>query len=316
MRSVWMLTSLLALGGCAGSIFDPAPYRPSSDQAVLRWQGTPYDQVSVLQFSSISDAASKLTALGSGYADARDRIMRQQLLIDIPAIGLGVATVANGIFRGAKDATLALGLSSAAVGGTRLYFGPQIKTVAYTNAASALDCASSVAAVLFVENKDEGDVGRSVSASLEDYIRQADDQITSGHLNKQDSTTLLAARDAAQKNLDDLDAAINTIDTAPAQLQSFAVTVIRGATTKVVTGTQNIDAVLTLVKSSSGAPASTTTTTSPKPGPPGVQGLAAPAKLGAPQITAALQKLSAQAAPISKRIGAVWGGLTSCSNTS
>jgi len=269
MRYVLALPLLLAVGGCAGSIFDPAPYRPAVDKSVLQMHSPAYDQVTILEFASLEDAAYKLKALGSGYADARDTIMRQQLLVDIPAIGLGVATVANGVFRGAKDATIALGLSSATVAGTRLYFGPQVKVVAYNNASSALECASSVATVMNVESQSDGEAGASIAQSLTSYLALADDRITSGKLSKQDSTTLLAARDAAQKSLADLNGALSTIGNAPAQLQSFAVTVIRGATTKVVTGTQNVDAVLTLIKGS------TSGTTAPK-----APAAAAPAKGG------------------------------------
>jgi hypothetical protein len=50
--------------------------------------------------------------------------MRQQLLFDIPMIGLAAAAVINPLFEGAKNATLVLGLGAAAAGSARLYFGP------------------------------------------------------------------------------------------------------------------------------------------------------------------------------------------------
>jgi len=65
MRYVLALPLLLAVGGCAGSIFDPAPYRPAVDKSVLQMHSPAYDQVTILEFASLEDAAYKLKALGS-----------------------------------------------------------------------------------------------------------------------------------------------------------------------------------------------------------------------------------------------------------
>src|SRR5690348_2105549 len=105
MRSFAVLSVATLLCSC-GSIFDPAPYRPDLSGAALT-------------FASPQDAAVKLQNLSDGYADARDSIMRQQLLFDIPILGLAAGTVASGIYGGSKDLTLGLGLGSASVAGGR-----------------------------------------------------------------------------------------------------------------------------------------------------------------------------------------------------
>jgi hypothetical protein len=311
MRAVAILCTL-TLAGCAGSIVDPAPYRPEADRKILNSQAPPYNQLTLRQFDDLTDAAYKLNALATGYSNARDNIMREQLLFDVPAIGLGVATVANGVFRGAKDATIALGLSSATLAGTRLYFGPQVKVTAYNNAASALNCASSVAVTMDAESRSDGKAAASLADELTTYLSLADDLIVSGKLSKQDSTDLLAARDTAQKSVTDVNNSLSTLDTAPARLQAFAGDVIKAATVKVVTGTQNIDAVLTLVKNSG---------SSTPPPAKGIPPAAAPAKgaapsPSAPEVASKLRSLAATAAPINKRINDVWSSLTNCSNTS
>ena len=310
-RLGWVLTFLL-LAGCVGSIFDPAPYQPEVDKAVLDSHAPAYDPVTILQFNDLSDAAYKLEAIASGYANARNTIMRQELLIDVPAIGLGVATVANGVFHGAQTATIALGLGSATISGTRLYFSPQNRVTAYNNAASALACASSVSTVMNAENVADGDTATSISQNLAALLVLADNQIISGKLSKQNSISLLAARDTAQGDLNTLNSALSTISTAPAQLQSFAVTVIRGATTKVVTGSQDLDAVLTIIKGASSSVAPTKVGAAPAGAPAPVAG---PAPTAA-QIESQLQVLSAEAISISQRISSAWSNLTACSNTS
>lgn len=116
------------LGGC-GTILDPAPFAPTSQTT----------------FSHSADAQTQLKVLSKEYDAERNKLMRQQLLFDLPLFGLAAATVASGIYGGSKGLTLGLGLGSAALGGGRLYFGPQTRVAAYNKASTALTCAASVA---------------------------------------------------------------------------------------------------------------------------------------------------------------------------
>lgn len=126
------LIASTALTGCA-TVFDPIPYRPNTTNQDL------------LQFSDVKDAAKKLQTISDGYADQRDSLMQQQLLFDLPLMGVAAATIASGIYGGSKDLILGLGLGSAGIAGGRVYFGPQGKITAYNEAAMSLGCASHFA---------------------------------------------------------------------------------------------------------------------------------------------------------------------------
>src|SRR5215467_3365370 len=144
MRLFQLSLLLILLVGCR-SVLDPAPYTPNTDTFVLNSSSPSYTSVNVLQFSTLKDAEAKLQALSNGYASERNNLMRQQLIFDIPMIGLAIATVTAGIYHGSKGSILGLGISTATIAGGRLYFGPQTKVTAYNTAAFALSCASSVA---------------------------------------------------------------------------------------------------------------------------------------------------------------------------
>ena len=86
MRPALALAIALSLSGC-GTVFDPAPYSPNTDKAVIS-SGEGSSAIDMLQFKTPEQAAVKLQALAQGYAGERDDILRQQLIFDLPMIGL------------------------------------------------------------------------------------------------------------------------------------------------------------------------------------------------------------------------------------
>ena len=301
------------LGGCATtSIFDPAPYRPNIDTSVLSSSNS--TSVAILQFSSLNDASKKLQALSDGYAAQRDSLMRQQLMFDIPMMGLAAGTIASGIYGGSKGLTLGLGLGTSALAGGRLYFGPQTKVAAYNTAALSLSCASSVANEMdTIKYSDQEEA--ALTSQLSENIALAEEAIhTCIELTTSDITNLYAARDQAIKAYGDLLGALVFLRTAPVQLKTFASTVINGATNKIVSGTQNAAAALAIINATpttippakSAATASMSNDGQNKPS----------CSVNVADVIGKLQALSAKASKISKDITDKWKVLSTCSSSS
>jgi hypothetical protein len=290
---------------------DPAPYRPERDVDLLGSNQPPYNSITLLQFGDLKEAATKLLALGNGYSSERDDLMREQLLFDVPLFGLAIATVASGIFNSSKDQILALGLGSAGFAAGRLYFGPQVKIAAYNAAGLALVCASSVADTLYqLRTSWESQMNAAKSTLMSSLAAANDQMINNLKLSPQDRSTLLAARDQGQKGLNDLNDAIATLSSAPSNLQMFARTVIKGATTKVVSGTQNIEAVLSMIKATpTGVP---TAAAPPAPAKASLRELGA---ISIPALADTLQKSAVAAEALAKQITDAWATLSACSPT-
>src|SRR5215469_14251784 len=306
----WLLAVPL-LTGC-GTILDPAPYRPEIDSKnVLSINQPPYSSVTILQFRDLADAATKLLALGNGYSSARDDLMREELLFDVPTFGLAIATVASGIFGSSKDQILALGLGSAGFASGRLYFGPQVKISAYNSAGLALICASGVATTLSEISATLQNQIQTTKDDLVQNLADANNRLVNAQLSSQDRSTLLAARDQAQKGLNDLNTAVLILNSAPANLKVFAITVMKGATTKVVTGTQNIEAVLAVIKATP-TTVSTAAPTAPTPPAKAKAFRRAPAAISIADLADSLQKSAVTAEALSKQISDAWGTLSAC----
>lgn len=312
-----VLISVL-LGGCATtSVFDPAPYRPNIDASVLSSLNS--TSVNILQFSSLDDASKKLQAISDGYAAQRDSLMRQQLLFDIPMMGLAAATIASGIYGGSKGLTLGLGLGASALAGGRLYFGPQTKVAAYNTAALTLSCASSVANEMDSIKLTQED--NNLTSQLSENIASADKAFDDcgQSLTTIEVTNLYAARNQAIKAYGDLLSALVLLETAPVQLKTFATTVISGATNKIVTGTQNVAASLAIINATpTTIPAVKSTGTGTGP-----QAALAPSderiktcSVEVSQVISQLQYLSSKASQISKNITDKWMVLSTCSASS
>jgi hypothetical protein len=316
------------LTGC-GSVFDTAPYDPINVAAKANPNGptTPASASCVsaplpagdplLVFRDYSDAADKLCMLAAGYLRQRNAIMRQKLLIDLPAIGLGVATAANGVFGGAKDLTLALGIGSAGAAGTSLYFSPSTRISAYHSASKALLCASNVSRQI---NDIGPDKAQPLLASLAVDIAAATAMITQGPtatITKDQISSLITARDNATKAQSDLDATANLLATGRGQLEQFATKTITSADDAVVTGTQNLDAVLSLIKAQSGTgSAGTTTPAAPHIAGAEIAGKApTPPPLTADELIQRLNNDAALAADLTKSVDNAWSGLVTCPST-
>ena len=134
-----------------GTIFDPAPYSPLTDKPLLARLSPPATPLTIFPFTDATDAKHKLQALANGYADQPDDLMRQQLIFDVPMIGLGVAAIVNPLYDRAKNVTLGLSLGAA---GARIYFGAQAKVTAYNAAWLSLTCASLVADSIATEKRE------------------------------------------------------------------------------------------------------------------------------------------------------------------
>ena len=273
IRTVLSLAATLAcvgLGGC-GTVFDPPPYRPSQDAYVLQPGPKPsalrgadtkspsYTPDTILRFDDLTDASSKLRALSDGYAEQRDDMMRQQMLFDIPMIGLALGSVASKAFGGGSTMALGLGAGAATVGGGKLYFAPQVKVSAYNGASLALLCGSSLASDLANFRTISGETVDETAAELDFRIAEA--TTISGKLSGSSSASLKQNLDTsitqAKKARDDLAAALARLAGAHTDLQEFATNIVIGATKKVVTGSQNVDAVISLIQKSATAGSST-----------------------------------------------------------
>lgn len=298
-RSVHMFRIILVclaipLAGC-GTIVDPSPYNPKKDRAVL--DIGPYTAISLLTFTDASDASIKLQALSDGYADQRDNLMREQLLFDVPMIGLAAAAVVNPLFNGAKNTTLALGLGSAAAGGGRLYFGPQTKVATYNKASLALGCAATAASGIAQESSADRTNGLTLVGRLNSDIQAAAPFASA-------NAALMTARDQAIKSVDALQAALAMLAGAPTTLQAFANDTVRSATNQIVSNVQNVQATEQAFASAAVPKANANAVIAPK------------AKLlafrAAPDPSD-LQNEAAQADAMTQRINVALGALPKCS---
>ena len=303
-----LASTVALLGGC-GTVFDPAPYNPrNDDKRVLNKLPPPSTAVTVVNFTDPLDsdplghASQKLQALSDGYASERDDMMRQQLLFDIPMLGLGAAAIINPLFDGAKAATLGLSLGAAAAGGGRLYFGPQTKVAAYNAASVSLGCGASAAATIAGEAAIDAADGAALAERMDANAALAA-PLVSGN------ATLLTARDQAMKSLDALRTALATLRGAPATLQAFAVGVISSTTTKIVTSIQNVDNSIKLIADAAtkkpAASAGIRTTL-----------LVTPAQPTAAQLIRDLQEEAALADAVTQRVNAAFSLLAKCALTS
>jgi hypothetical protein len=125
----------------------------------------------------------------------------------------------------------------------------------------------------------------------------------------QDRSDLLAARDQGQKTIADLDAAIGVLDAGPAQLENFAITVMRGAATKIVTGTQNIADAVKLVQ----AAPTTVTSATPASATGRARGRAIPRpQVSVSELVSHLKADATRAEALSTQVKNAWATLTAC----
>jgi hypothetical protein len=323
MRLALALAIALSLSGC-GTVFDPAPYSPSRDKSIVTGAGSA-DSIDMMQFHNPADAARKLQALAQGYVGQRDDMLREQLIFDLPMIGLGAATIINPIFNGATNTTIGLGLGAAGAAGLRTYFGPQAKALAYNSAAASLSCAAGVATAMSPEydRSQRGGEYDKDSTLLESDIGTATALILGGKIeDKTLAAALLVARDEAQKALGDLATAIDLAQSSPTNLQIFANAVITGTDKKVISGEQNVDAVLAALKTAPTSVSAATTIAPPSQAPSApheLAGVGVEPPSPAEQATAlipALQAGTSKAQATAKRINTIWAMLTSCAATS
>ncbi len=283
--------------GC-GTIFDPAPYNPLNDAGVLASVSPPATALTILSFDNqATDAKPKLQALGNGYANQRDDLMRQQLLFDVPMLGLGVAAIVNPLFDGAKNVTLGLSLGAAGAAGARIYFGPQAKVTAYNAAWLSLTCASLVADSIATEKMGDGATGPELATALATNITDAERSLSG-------NAVLLAAYNQAQKSLAALQTALATLNTASSQLEKYGLTVISTATNRVLANVQNVSAATAPVAAAA---------------KPARAFASAPAPARAPDVatlTLRLQNNSAMADAMTQRINTVMEALPKCTPAS
>jgi hypothetical protein len=299
MNRILLACLAVSLAGC-GTIFDPAPYSPQNDPALRASINLPATDSMLTFRPDATDAKPKLQALANGYADQRDDLMRQQLIFDVPMIGLGVAAIVNPLYDGAKNVTLGLGLGAAGAAGARIYFGPQAKVAAYNAAWLALTCASLVAESIAIEKTGDGAAGPGLVTQLSDTITKAEGSLSG-------NAVLLAAYNQAQKSLAALQTALGTLNAASSQLEQYALTVISTATNKVLANVQNVSAAT--------APVAAAAKSTPAPQLPGAsRGPLKPAD--AATLTLNLQNYSAQADAITQRINTVMGALPKCTPAS
>lgn len=314
IRKIAIVAAGLSLSACSTpdhvSIFDPAPVEPQNTQI------TDQTLLTEIHAKAISKAADGLNSQAQFYANARNDILRQEMLFDIPALGLAAATVANGIFGGTKNVTLGLGLGSATIGGGKLYFSPQARITAYHTAYLQLSCAKSVAtSVANVSNQDYSNA-KTTNASLIANIQTAGAAIVSKTyggktLSTDDSSKLLTAWNAAVTAQQALATAVQSIDGGVMTLQQAADKSRVSATDAVVTNAQkSFDAALAMIKAAnpSSTPAATTST-GPGAGP---EDKAAAPTMTIDQLIAKLQQDTNQAQLITTAINNAWSPLAAC----
>jgi hypothetical protein len=317
--------SCILLTGCANSIFDPVPYDPTynstTDQAIHTaldsWSG------SIPTFNNLPDAATKLYDMSVGYKDERNYLMRQELIFDVPLIGLTTAAVVNPIFDGAKSATLALGLGAAGVAGTSLYFNPKTRITDYDNAATQLSCAASAALSMSQEQTlDSASIAPGANSNLVDKLN-GEITLVAGTMNGTTATTgsnLQTANNKAVISVAALQTAIDSLETAPSTLQSFAIKVVSSTDSNIISNVQNVTSVDTSI---SNAASTLTQKGKPAPVPPAAPPVgnapitkAAPPTVSAAELTQALDADSTLADAIILRINSAMALLTKCSSSS
>ena len=298
MNRILLACLAVSLAGC-GTIFDPAPYSPLTDKPLLASLSPPATPLTIFPFTDATDAEPKLQALANGYADQRDDLMRQQLIFDVPMIGLGVAAIVNPLYEGAKNVTLGLSLGAAGAAGARIYFGPQAKVTAYNAAWLSLTCASLVADSIATEKTGDGAAGPGLVTQLSDTITKAEGSLTG-------NPVLLTAYNQARVSLAALQTALGTLNAASSQLEQYALTVISTATNKVLANVQNVSA-------------ATAPVAAVKPAAP-MRGLAQETTRktasDVAKLTLDLQNYSAQADAMTQRINSVMGALPKCTPAS
>jgi hypothetical protein len=294
----------ICLAGCAGSILDPSPYDPQNDPGVQNSTAPHSTALGLLTYGSAADAAPKLLALSQGYANERNDMMRQEMLFDIPMVGLGVAAIVNPLFNGAKNTTLGLSLGAAAVGGARLYFGPPTKVTAYNAATQDLLCAWS-ATTQIAAMESTAAAGDALVATMNNDIGLAQPLASA-------NATLTTARDEAVKSVAALQTALQNLKAAPGTLQDYAVGVITATDNKITGSAQNVSSWVAAVQSATtGGTVKPALAAAPPPGPVLPPG-AAPAGPTAAQLTTSLQNESTQADSMTAAITAALGKLTKC----
>jgi hypothetical protein len=298
MSRILLACLAVSLTGC-GTIFDPAPYNPLNDPRVLANVNPPTPDAILTFDNPPTDAKHKLLALANGYANQRDDLMRQQLLFDVPMIGLGVAAIVNPLFEGSKNVTLGLALGAAAAGGGRTYFGPQAKVTAYNAAWLSLTCASLVADSIAAEKAGDSATGPKLVSDLASNITAAEPSLSG-------NAVLLAAYNQAQKSLVTLQTALEMLNAASIQLAQYGLTVITTATNRVLANVQNVSAVTAAV----------TAAAKPAQAPAPPHALAAARAPDAATLTLELQNNSAMADTMTQRINTVMGALPKCTPSS
>jgi hypothetical protein len=306
MQISLVITAGLLLSGCA-SVFDPAPYDPTRDPTSLSSGPEKITNADVLLFDNLRDGLSKLKVLSDSYAQQRDTIMRQQLGFDFALLGLTMAAVVNPIYQGARATTVGLGLGAATVGAGRVYFSPQTRIMAYNGAAIALSCAASVAAEMALIEEGDRDRLVSVAHDLEGDLANANALLLSGGASGQGGTALLAARDRAQMAFTRLAAASALLKNARGRLQTFAAQTIRAATSRVVTGTQNLDAALGVLKAAVPVPPS-----SPAPVAANRREMLRSGSADTSALTQRLDTNATEAEQLAATINEAWNPLLAC----
>ncbi|HQT43910.1 MAG TPA: hypothetical protein PLD79_07900, partial [Halothiobacillus sp.] len=222
------------LSGCANTIFDPVPFDPINGSNI---QSPKSSNVS-FSFCDYNKSTASLDALTQAYKAERNDLMRQKPFLDIPIIGLGLAGVANAAFGGARAATTALGIGTAAGYGVNTYVGGGIKITAYNTAQQGFACAAIVSRSMGDLNSSyfAPDKGDSLSLKNLDEKLQADIKLASDILtgksdikaaNTTESQSLLAAQNAAVAAEKSFSSAQQTLLTGPSNLEIFTMKLLR-----------------------------------------------------------------------------------------
>ncbi len=242
------LVICLGTAGCANTPFDAAPYSPLADKNVVVQDPSPppIPAAYALVYKSLGDAATNMDKLGAGYLRIANDSLRYEQYLDIPMYALGVAALGNGLFQGAKDATIALGLSTATMAGAKAYWALPGRAGAYFNGYYSLSCASGLASHL--DNVQKANVLAPAINGLTKAIGDADAAIQDNATSADDKKTLTTLRDQARDSLKATMGALQTIATAPENLSTFARSVIVGTTKSAQSGAFSLDAAETAFK--------------------------------------------------------------------
>lgn len=266
MRSPVLIAVVAVVSGCAA--FDPAPFVPDGAKLAIA-KGLPsIDQPA----PRLEKASERLGELAELYVGKRNEAMRGQLAFDVPMIGLAVAAVASGVYGGAQGLTTGFGLGSATLGGSRTYFGPQVRAAAYGSAASSFRCGSVYALNLAGLASARYQEAKDVRSNLDERLDRAQAALLTQEwaeaggvrrLTGAEIASLLAARDAAMPARGALNGALSAIDLAPLGLQSFALLVIKGTDERIISGTQDLKSTISAIQDSQSAGSETNSGTAP-----------------------------------------------------